>query len=281
MIDLTENLKGKTAAITGAGGILCGGMAKELAKYGINVAVIDLDLEAAQKIADEIKAAGGNAAAIACNVLETASVQEAETKARKQFGPIDILINGAGGNNPKASTTGEIYSEAEAADPNARSFFDLDPAGVGFVFNLNFLGTFIPSQVFAKHMVNRSTTIINVSSMSAFSPMTKVMAYSAAKAGVSNFTEWMAVHFAQAGIRVNAIAPGFFETAQNAKLLRHDDGTLTARSEKIISHTPQRRFGEPEDLYGTLLWLIDENMSRFVTGVTVPIDGGFNAYSGV
>ncbi|MCQ2480674.1 MAG: SDR family oxidoreductase [Clostridia bacterium] len=279
-----ENLKDRVAVITGGGGVLCGGFAKVLAELGCKVAVLDLREEAAQVVVDEIKAAGGKAMAVGCNVLEAESLECARQKIRAEFGPCDILINGAGGNNPKGTTTKETYEEGdlENAVEGVKTFFDLDPAGVSFVFNLNILGTLLTTQCFAKDMLGReNTSILNISSMNAFCPLTKIPAYSAAKAGVSNFTQWLAVHFADAGIRVNAIAPGFFATNQNHSLLFNEDGSLTPRSEKIISHTPMRRFGVPEDLSGALAFFCDETYSAFITGVVLPIDGGFSAYSGV
>ncbi|MCL2718253.1 MAG: SDR family oxidoreductase [Lachnospiraceae bacterium] len=277
-----SNLKGKTAVITGAGGVLCGAFAHELAKYGVKIAVVDLNLEAAQKIAAQINEAGGNAKEFSCNVLDKESVIKCEQEISTYFGTYHILINGAGGNNPKANTTNEYYDEADVENPDIISFFDLSIDGFSSVFSLNFMGSFIPTQVFARKLINvKGASIINMSSMSSPFPMTKVPAYSAAKAAIDNFTKWTAVHFAKTGLRVNAIAPGFFLTNQNHDLLIKPDGSLTARSEKIISHTPMGRFGEVEDLLGTLLWLCDDSMSGFITGVTIPVDGGFLAYSGV
>ena len=248
--------------------------------------MLDLKLEAAEKVAAEINAEGGTALAIAANVLEKASMEAAKAVVDEKFGGCDILINGAGGNNPKGSTTKDYLEEADL-DNNAelsgiKTFFDLDPDGVSFVFNLNFLGTLIPTQVFAKDMAKRTgSSIINISSMNAFRPLTRIPAYSGAKAAVSNFTQWLAVHFSKVGIRVNAIAPGFFSTAQNKALLYNPDGSLSARSEKILAHTPMGRFGVPEDLDGALLFLLNEKASGFVNGVVIPVDGGFAAYSGV
>ncbi len=280
------DLSGKTVVITGAGGVLCSGFAKTAAACKAKVAVLDLNLEAAEKVAEEIRADGGEAVAISANVLQKASMEEAKKIVNEKLGGCDILINGAGGNNPKGTTTKEYLFEEDLDNDETisgiRTFFDLDPDGVSFVFNLNFLGTLIPTQVFAKDMAKRAgSSIINVSSMNAFCPLTKIPAYSGAKAAVSNFTQWLAVHFSKVGIRVNAIAPGFFSTAQNKALLYNPDGTLSARSEKIISHTPMGRFGTPEDLDGALLFLMNEEASAFVNGVVIPVDGGFAAYSGV
>lgn len=279
-----ENLKGRVAVITGGGGVLCSGFAKDLAALGVKVAVLDLREEAAQVVVDEITAAGGTALAVGCNVLEAESLEAAREKVNAELGTCDILINGAGGNSPLGTTTKETLELKDMAEKaeNVKTFFDLDAKGISFVFNLNFLGTLLTTQCFAKDMVGKeNTTILNVSSMNSFKPLTKIPAYSAAKAAISNFTQWMAVHFADVGIRVNAIAPGFFSTIQNAKLLYNEDGSLTERSNKIITHTPMRRFGVPADLTGALVFLCDEEYSGFVTGVVLPVDGGFSAYSGV
>ncbi len=280
----TLSLAGKTVAVTGGGGVLCGTLSKALAAVGARVAVLDLRQEAADAVAKDILAEGHTAKGYACNVLDRASLEAARDAIVADFGPIDVLLNGAGGNHPKGTTSNETLSAADLVNdnPELKTFYDLDPDGVSFVFNLNFLGTLLPTQAFTRDMVQKgSGSILNVSSMNAFRPLTKIPAYSAAKAAVSNFTQWLAVHFAPAGIRVNAIAPGFFLTNQNRALLTNPDGSLTPRSEKILAHTPMRRFGEPEDLIGTTLWLLDDQASAFVTGVVVPIDGGFAAYSGV
>lgn len=273
--------KDKIVVITGAGGVLCSMMAKEYAKLGAKVAVLDLNLAAAQKVADEIVAEGGVAKAYAVNCLEKESMEKAKSSINAELGHTDILINGAGGNNPKGTTSHDYFSEADMKDPDVKSFFDLDGNGVDFVFKLNFLATFLTTQVFAKDMVGRGGNIINVSSMNAFRPLTRIPAYSGAKASVSNFTEWLAVHFAKEGIRVNAIAPGFFVTKQNYGLLFDENGAPTERSKKILASTPMGRFGEPEEILGTLTWLTDDTKAGFVTGIVVPIDGGFSAYSGV
>ena len=279
-----ENLKGRVAVVTGGGGVLCGDFAKALARQGVKVAVLDLNEAAAQKVVDEITAAGGEAIAVGCNVLEPESMENARKIVNEKLGTCDILLNGAGGNNPKGTTTKETLEAVDLTnkDENIKTFFDLDPQGISFVFNLNFLGTLIPTQVFARDMAQKKNTcIVMVSSMNAYRPLTKIPAYSAAKAAVTNFTQFMAVHFADVGIRVNAIAPGFFSSNQNKTLLWNPDGTPTARTGKILAATPMKRFGEPEELDGTLLFLCDEAYSGFITGTTIPVDGGFNAYSGV
>ena len=279
-----KSLNGKVAVITGGGGVLCSGFAKTLAKQGVKVAVLDLNEDAAQKVADEIIADGGVAIAVGCNVLEPESMQNARDVIAEKLGTCDILLNGAGGNNPKGTTTKETLEKIDLIekDENVKTFFDLDPQGISFVFNLNFLGTLIPTQIFARDMaMKEDSCIIMVTSMNAFRPLTKIPAYSAAKAAVANFTQFMAVHFAEMGIRVNAIAPGFFSTQQNKALLWNEDGTPTARTGKILAATPMGRFGEPEELACALLFLCDTEYSGFVTGTTIAVDGGFNAYSGV
>ena len=278
---LDTDLSGKVAVVTGAGGILCSYFAKVLVRAGAKVALLDLNEEAAKTYADEITAEGGIAKAYACNVLNKEICESVAEKILADFGHCDILVNGAGGNNPKATTDKE-YFELGDIDADTKSFFDLDTDGVGFVFNLNFLGTLIPTQAFAKQMVGRDgCNIINISSMNAYTPLTKIPAYSGAKAAISNFTQWLAVHFSKVGIRVNAIAPGFFSTKQNAKLLWNEDGTPTARTGKILAATPMGRFGETEELSGSLLFLVNNDAAGFITGVVIPVDGGFSAYSGV
>lgn len=278
------NLDGQVAVVTGGGGVLCSIMAKALAECGAAVAVTDLKAENAQKVVEEIVAAGGKGLAVACNVLDKESLDAANQRIEAELGPVSILINGAGGNHPKGTTAMEYLNPDDLLIENRDfvTFYDLDPKGIEFVFNLNFLGTLLPSQAFTKNMAKSGAgTIINISSMNAFCPLTKIPAYSAAKAAVSNFTQWMAVHMSKAGIRVNAIAPGFFLTAQNKALLMNPDGSMTPRSEKILNNTPMGEFGKPEDLIGALLWLVSDEAARFVTGVVVPVDGGFSAYSGV
>lgn len=279
-----ENLKGRVAVVTGGGGVLCADFAKSLAKQGVKVAILDLNEAAAQKVADEINANGGVAIAVGCNVLEKESMENARAVINEKLGTCDILLNGAGGNNPKGTTTKETLEKIDLIekDENIKTFFDLDANGISFVFNLNFLGTLIPTQVFARDMAEKENTcVINVTSMNAYRPLTKIPAYSAAKAAVKNFTEFMAVHFADVGIRVNAIAPGFFSTNQNKALLWNEDGTPTDRTKKILNATPMKRFGESEELTGALLFLCDEAYSGFITGTSICVDGGFSAYSGV
>ncbi|KAA5823310.1 SDR family oxidoreductase [Algibacter amylolyticus] len=273
----------KVVVLTGAGGVLCSTLAKALAKEGHKIAVLDLRKEAADEVANDINNAGGTAIGVAANVLEKESLELAKTEVNNKLGPCDILVNGAGGNHPLGTTSNPhlLAKDLEDTTEGFKTFFDLDPSGIQFVFNLNFIGTLLPTQIFAKDMVGRKgCSILNISSMNAFTPLTKIPAYSGAKAAVSNFTQWLAVHFSKVGIRVNALAPGFFLTDQNRSLLTESDGSLTPRGNQIIDQTPMGKFGEPEDLVGTTLWLCGEG-SAFVTGVVVPIDGGFSAYSGV
>lgn len=271
VVDLSD----KVAVVTGAGGILMSEFARALAACGAKVALLDINGEAAEKIATEI---GENAIAVKTNCLEKASIQAAKEVIEAKFGKVNFLINGAGGNNPRATCDNETMTPDTDV---AKDFFGLEESGLKFVFDLNITSAFLVTQVFAEDMVKTGGNIINISSMNAFRPLTKIPAYSAAKAGISNFTQWLAVHFAPCGIRVNGIAPGFFVTNQNRGLLYNEDGTPTARTGKILGSTPQKRFGEVSDLIGTLLWLADDSSSGFVTGVIVPVDGGFNAYSGV
>lgn len=279
---LNTDLTGKVAVVTGAGGVLCSVLAKVLARAGAKVALLNRTAEKAEKVAAEITAEGGYARAYTCNVLDKARCYEVADEVLRDLGPCDILLNGAGGNNPKATTDKEYYEDGDL-DGDTKSFFDLDEAGVRSVFDLNFAGTLIPTQAFARQMVGRSgCNILNISSMNAYTPLTKIPAYSGAKAAVTNFTQWLAVHFSKVGIRVNAIAPGFFATAQNKALLFNDDGTPTARTGKILAATPMGRFGDSEtELSGAVLFLLNNEAASFVTGVCIPIDGGFSAYSGV
>lgn len=278
------DLEGKVAVVTGGGGVLCGHMAKELGLRGVKVAVLDLKKEAAEDIASQIKEKDGQAIGLECNVLSRDSLKQVCHQLVETFGPPDILVNGAGGNSLKATTSKEKLFPEDLKNQveDLKTFFDLAPEGVEFVFSLNFLGTLLPSQVFGRVMAEHDGgVILNISSMNALRPLTKIPAYSAAKAAVSNFTQWLATHLAPVNIRVNAIAPGFFLTEQNRFLLTDEKtGQLTARGQTIIAHTPMGRFGEPEDLTGTLLWLVSK-ASNFVTGVVVPVDGGFSAFSGV
>lgn len=277
------DLKNKNVVVTGGGGVLCGMFAEALGACGANIAVLDLRKDAADSVADKINKAGGNAKGYSANVLKIEDMKKVRDEIYNDFGKCDILINGAGGNNPKGTTTKE-YLDFEDLESNEeiKTFFDLDPEGISFVFDLNFLGTLIPTQVFGRDMAeNKKGNIINISSMNAFCPLTKIPAYSGAKAAVSNFTQWLAVHFSHVGIRVNAIAPGFFVTDQNRALLFDSDGNATPRTNKILAATPMNRFGEAEELIGTLLWLVNDKASGFVDGVVVPVDGGFSAYSGV
>ena len=275
------DLTGKIAVVTGAGGVLCSSFAKTLAAAGAKVALLDINEEAAQGFADEIVAEGGVAKAYKCNVLDKDSCNAVAEAVMDDLGPCDILLNGAGGNNPRATTDKEYYFSGDI-DEDCKNFFNLDADGVSFVFNLNFLGTLIPTQAFAKQMLGREgCNIINISSMNAFTPLTKIPAYSGAKAAISNFTQWLAVHFSKEGIRVNAIAPGFFSTKQNAALLWNPDGSPTPRTDKILAATPMGRFGEAHELDGALLFLVNNDAAGFITGVVLPVDGGFSSYSGV
>lgn len=280
-LPIQMDLTGKVAVVTGAGGVLCSVMAEALAMCGAKVALLDLNLAAAEANADAIAAKGYIAKGYAANVLDKASLKEAHEAILKDFGTCDILINGAGGNNPRATTDKE-YFELGDIDADTKSFFDLEQSGVEFVFNLNFIGTLLPTQEFAKDMVEKEhANILNIASMNAYTPLTKIPAYSGAKAAITNFTQWLAVHFSKTGIRVNAIAPGFFATKQNAALLFNADGTPTARTGKILAATPMGRFGETEELLGATLFLLNDEAASFITGVCIPIDGGFSSYSGV
>lgn len=269
------DLSDKVIAITGAGGIICGEFARALAECGAKVALLDINYDAAEKVADDI---GENAVAVRCNCLDKESIVEAKKTINESFGKVNFLINGAGGNSPKATTDVEYMTPTTEG---VKTFFDIDEAGFKFVFDLNVTSAFLVTQVFAEDMVKTGGNIINVSSMNAYRPLTKIPAYSAAKAGISNFTEWLAVHFAPCGIRCNAIAPGFFVTNQNRNMLFNEDGTPTPRTSKILNGTPMKKFGEISDLIGALLWLSSDEASGFVTGTVIPVDGGFAAYSGV
>ena len=280
-LPIKPDFSGKVAVVTGGAGVLCREFCKALAACGANVAVLNRTFSKAEAVVAEIKADGGEAIAVGVDVTDPASVEAAHKLVLETYGKCDILINGAGGNNPAATADDEFFSMDTLLDPEKKSFFDLGLDGFGKVFDLNIMGTLIPTQIFARDMVEKGGSILNISSMNSFTPLTKIPAYSAAKSGVSNFTEWLAVHFAKTGIRVNAIAPGFFSTAQNAKLLWNADGTPTARTNKILNATPMGRFGEPDELIGSVLFLLDEKCAGFITGVVLPIDGGFNAYSGV
>ncbi|MDE5801509.1 MAG: SDR family oxidoreductase [Lachnospiraceae bacterium] len=278
-LPLNINFSGKVVVITGAGGVLCGTMARAFAQAGAKVAALDLNEEAVKKLADECKAEGYICKGYKANVLEHEALEEVHARILEELGPCDILVNGAGGNNPRATTDNEYHHEAAEGQ---RTFFDLDADGVDFVFRLNFQGTLLPTQVFAKDMAEKGAgSILNISSMNSYIPLTKIPAYSAAKAGVSNFTQWLATHFAGTGIRCNAIAPGFLVSNQNRALLFNEDGTPTARSKKILSGTPMGRFVDSEELLGGVFFLCDERAASAITGVVLPIDAGFAAYSGV
>lgn len=279
MSKYNHDFTNKVVVITGAGGVLCGYFAQEFAKAGAKVALLNRTLDKAQAVADQITADGGIAKAYQTNVLDKSNLEQVRNAINSDLGTCDILINGAGGNNPKATTDLEFH-ENEAQD--VKTFFDLDQEGIEAVFNLNYLGTLLPTQVFAQDMIGKKgANIINVSSMNAYTPLTKIPAYSGAKAAVSNFTQWLAVYFSHVGLRCNAIAPGFLVSNQNRGLLFDQNGNPTARANKILSNTPMGRFGEAHELVGGLFFLADENSSSFVNGVIIPIDGGFSAYSGV
>ena len=280
-LSMKPDLTGKVAVVTGGAGVLCREFAKALALCGAKVAILNRTVSKAEDVVSEIRAMGGEAMAVGVNVTDKASVEAAHEAVLAAYGKCDILINGAGGNNPRATTDKE-YFELGDLDSETKTFFDLGDEDMEFVFNLNFVGTLLPTQAFARDMVGREgCTIVNVSSMNAYTPLTKIPAYSGAKAAISNFTQWLAVHFSRVGIRVNAIAPGFFSTAQNAKLLWNEDGTPTARTHKILAGTPMGRFGKTEELDGALLFLVDDKAAGFITGICIPVDGGFSAYSGV
>lgn len=279
---LNTDLTGKVAVVTGAGGVLCSDMAKVLARAGAKVALLNRTLSKAQVYADEIVAEGGIAKAYACNVLVEADCKAAAQAVLEELGPCDILVNGAGGNSSKANTDKEFYEPGDLDTAGLQTFFDISPENVSQVLELNFLGTLLPTQFFARQMLGREgCCIVNISSMNAFTPLTKIPAYSGAKSAVSNLTQWLAVHFSKEGIRVNAIAPGFFAAEQNARLLYQADGTPTERARKILAGTPAGRMGRPEELEGALLFLVNNAAASFINGVVLPVDGGFLAYSGV
>ena len=278
-LPLTHDFTGKVVVVTGAGGVLCGDMARAYAQAGAKVAALDLNEEAVQKLAAEVTAEGFIMKGYKANVLEMEALEAVHQQILADLGPCDILVNGAGGNNPRATTDNEYQHEAKEG---GKSFFDLDQSGIDFLFKLNFQGTLLPTQVFAKDMVaKKSGCILNISSMNAYIPLTKIPAYSAAKAGISNFTQWLATHFAGTGIRCNAIAPGFLVSAQNKALLFNEDGTPTARSAKILNGTPTSRFVDADELIGATLFLCDDKAASAITGVVLPVDAGFAAYSGV
>ena len=284
MAYLGANLTDKVAVVTGGSGVLGREFCLALLKAGAKVAILGIDEKMGEETVVYLNGQGyDQVKSIECDVLNKEKIEAARVEVNKAFGTCDILVNAAGGNHPKGTTSKEFY---EAGDENSSdditSFFDLDVKGIDFVFALNYMGTLLPSQVFGQDMVDKkNASIINISSMNAFTPLTKIPAYSGAKAAVNNFTQWLAVHFANTNIRVNAIAPGFFETAQNKALLRNEDGTYSDRANKILVNTPKGRFGKPEELLGTLMFLTNNQASGFITGVVIPIDGGFNAYSGV
>ncbi len=278
-LPLNIDYTGKVVVVTGAGGLICGAMARAFAQSGAKVAALDLNEDAVKKLADELKAEGYICEGYKANVLDPEALEEVHNAVVRDLGACDILVNGAGGNNPRATTDNEYQHEAKEG---GKSFFDLDASGVDFVFKLNFQGTLLPTQTFAKDMVaKKAGCILNISSMNAYTPLTKIPAYSAAKAGISNFTQWLATHFAGTGIRCNAIAPGFLVSAQNKALLFNEDGTPTARSAKILNGTPMDRFVDADELLGATLFLCDERSASAITGVVLPIDCGFAAYSGV
>lgn len=280
-LTLHVSLKGKTAVVTGAGGVICGYMAKVLAATGACVAVLDINEEAARKVAGEIDAEGGAAMSVRCDVLDPESLRQAHEAVQRRFGRCHILINGAGGNHPRATTDSEVFHPSQIGEE--KTFFDIDPDSLRFVFDLNFAGTFFTTQEFARDMLDgEACSILNIASVNTYLPLTKIPAYAAAKEAVGNFTKWLATYFSGTGIRVNAIAPGFLSTHQTKSLFYGKDGvTPTKRLEKIIQGTPMGRLGEPKELSGILLFLLEEKASSFITGAVIPVDGGFTAYSGV
>ena len=280
-LPLKPDFSGKVAVVTGGAGVLCREFCKALALCGAKVAVLNRTLSRAEAVVDEIRAFGGEAIGVQVDVTAAESVEKAHRAVLDAYGPCDILINGAGGNDPAATTDDEFFSMDTLLNPEKKSFFDLRPEGFSRVFDLNIMGTLLPTQAFARDMTDKGGSILNISSMNAYTPLTKIPGYSAGKSGISNFTQWLAVYFAPCGIRCNAIAPGFFSTAQNKTLLWNEDGSPTARTGKILRATPMGRFGKPDELVGAVLFLLDDKCSGFITGVILPIDGGFHAYSGV
>jgi len=282
MLPFTVNLQGRVAVVTGGTGVLCGAMARALAECGAKVAILSRRAASVEAEAAGIRERGGVAIGVSADVTDRVSLERARATIEKELGACDILINGAGGNHPKGTAGREVLTPGDLKTSPPTNFFDLEAEGFKFVFDLNFVGTVLPCQVFGKGMMERGNgVIINVSSMSAFKPLTKVMSYSNAKTTVNNFTQWLAVHLAQTGVRVNAIAPGFFKTEQNRALLETPDGQNTPRANTIVAHTPMRRFGQAHDLLGCLLWLVSDEAAGFVTGAIIPVDGGFHAFSGV
>ncbi|MEG0658668.1 SDR family oxidoreductase [Anaerorhabdus sp.] len=280
MIPFEIDLKNKVVVITGAGGIICNTFAKAISMTGAKLALLDINQEAVLELEKEINELGGTSKAYKCNVLSSESLKNIHQAVLNDLGPCDILINGAGGNNPKATTDDEYFDKNNLNE--VKTFYDLDEEGIRFVFDLNFMGTLLPTQIFSKDMLGKKgCSVINISSMNAYTPLTKIPAYSAAKAGISNFTQWLAVYFKNENIRCNAIAPGFFVTKQNQKMLFNEQGEATDRTKKILNNTPMNRFGEIDELIGTLFYLLSEQASSFVTGIVIPVDGGFSAYSGV
>lgn len=280
MIPFEIDLKNKVVVITGAGGIICNTFAKAISRTGAKLALLDINQEAVLELEKEINELGGTSIAYKCNVLSSESLKNIHQAVLNDLGPCDILINGAGGNNPKATTDDEYFDKNNLNE--VKTFYDLDEEGIRFVFDLNFMGTLLPTQIFSKDMLGKKgCSVINISSMNAYTPLTKIPAYSAAKAGISNFTQWLAVYFKNENIRCNAIAPGFFVTKQNQKMLFNEQGEATDRTKKILNNTPMNRFGEIDELIGTLFYLLSEQASSFVTGIVIPVDGGFSAYSGV
>ena len=270
---------GKVVIVTGAGGLICSAMARAFAQSGAKVAALDLNEDAVKKLADELKGEGYVCEGYRADVLDRSALEEVHEAILRDLGPCDILVNGAGGNNPRATTDNEYQHEAKEG---TKTFFDLDDSGVDFVFKLNFQGTLLPTQVFARDLVaKKAGCILNISSMNSYTPLTKIPAYSAAKAAISNFTQWLATHFAGTGVRCNAIAPGFLVSAQNYQLLFNEDGTPKPRSQKILAGTPMGRFVDADELLGATLFLCDDRAASAITGVVLPIDCGFASYSGV